>query len=107
MVSESVVNIIKAYLSELKNKGIFIDKTFLFGSYAKGTATNESDIDLMIVSSMFDDDEMRDRFIGKIWHATKISDFKIEPHAVGLQRFTEDDYSPIIVLVKQEGIEIN
>jgi len=107
LVNESIINTIREYLSELKNNGIFIEKTFLFGSCAKGTSTDQSDIDIMIVSPLFDDEETRDRLIGKVWHATKVSDFKIEPHAVGLQRFAEDDYSPIIALVKEEGIEIN
>lgn len=46
---EKLSNIINDYLSRLKNK-INIDQVILFGSYAKGTATELSDIDLLIVS---------------------------------------------------------
>lgn len=42
-------NIISEYLSKLKNK-IYIDKVILFGSYVNGTATELSDIDLLIIS---------------------------------------------------------
>ena len=41
-------NIISEYLSKLKNK-IYIDKVILFGSYVNGTATELSDIDLLII----------------------------------------------------------
>lgn len=37
----------------LKEKGLKIDKIVLFGSQAKGTATEESDVDIVIVSEAF------------------------------------------------------
>ena len=46
---EQVDQTIKDYLSKLKGK-IKIDKVILFGSYAKGTATELSDVDLLIIS---------------------------------------------------------
>ena len=42
--------ILNDYLSKLKAK-FKVDKAILYGSYAKGTATADSDIDLLIVSS--------------------------------------------------------
>lgn len=105
MVSKSVIETVQRYLSELRKYGVQIDKVFLFGSQARGTAGKESDIDVMLVSSLFDQDRMK--YIGKIWVATEVSNFKIEPHVVGLKRFLEDDYSPLIGIVKKEGIEIN
>ena len=44
--------VIKVYLKELKKK-IKPEKVILFGSYAKGTADRDSDIDLVIVSNDF------------------------------------------------------
>lgn len=37
----------------LKNEGLNISKIILFGSHASGTATEESDIDIVIVSKDF------------------------------------------------------
>jgi predicted nucleotidyltransferase len=42
--------IVNDYVTKLKEK-ITIDKVVLYGSYAKGLATEFSDIDLMIISS--------------------------------------------------------
>lgn len=47
------LNVIHAYLLLLKKKGIKVSKAILFGSYAKGTAKPESDIDIAIVSTQF------------------------------------------------------
>ena len=53
---EQLDQTIKDYLSRLKDK-IKIDKVILFGSYAKGTATEFSDIDLLIISKDLPPDE--------------------------------------------------
>ena len=50
MVDQNVITIVKDYLRLLAAEGIDIKKAILFGSYAKGTAKKESDIDLMLVS---------------------------------------------------------
>lgn len=98
------INIIRAYLKVLKQAGITIDKAFLYGSYASNEAKEDSDIDLLLVSSMFDTDD--DYILSKPWmYSTKI-DHRIEPLSIGLQRFTSDDTSPIIEIVRQTGIEI-
>jgi predicted nucleotidyltransferase len=47
-----VDSLIKAFAAELK-KEIPIDKIFLFGSYAKGSAAPDSDIDIIVVSPFF------------------------------------------------------
>ncbi|MBI5731403.1 MAG: nucleotidyltransferase domain-containing protein [Ignavibacteriales bacterium] len=105
MALTEVIDLVKNYINELNKDGITIDKAFVFGSHAEGIARPDSDIDVMLVSKLFDDDKMK--YISKIWHMTKISGFKIEPVAIGLKRFLEDDYSPLIGIVKKEGIEIN
>ena len=54
MPDPKVINIIKEYLVELQQKGLNIKKAYLYGSQANGTATTESDIDLMLISPLFD-----------------------------------------------------
>ena len=41
-----------------------------------------------------------------IWLSKNRTDNKIEPVAVGEKRFIEDTISPLIEIVRQEGIEI-
>ena len=105
MSQTDAINIIRAYLLVLKQAGITIDKAFLYGSYARNEANIESDIDVLLVSSQFDTDD--DYVLSKPLLFTCKVDHRIEPLAVGLKRFTSDDVSPIIAVVKQTGIEIS
>jgi len=98
------INIVKAYLKVLKQAGITIDKAFLYGSHARNEANEDSDIDLMLVSKLFDTDD--DYVLSKPWIFTSKVDHRIEPISIGLIRFNSDDVSPIIELVRQTGIEI-
>ena len=47
---KQIVSFISIYL---KNQGIILNKLILFGSYAQGTSTKDSDVDLAIVSKEF------------------------------------------------------
>ena len=47
-----------------------------------------------------------DKLIGKTWRLTTKVDSRIEPFIVGTKRFLIDDYSPLLEIVRQEGIEI-
>lgn len=104
MSKAEVINIIRAYLNVLKQEGIVIEKAFLYGSYARDEASESSDIDLLLVSSLFDTDD--DYVLSKPWVYTTKVDHRIEPLAVGLKRFQTDNVSPILELVRQEGIEV-
>lgn len=104
MAKKQIIELLKRYISLLKSEGIVIEKAYLYGSYANETATNESDIDLLIVSKLFDDEN--DYLFGKIWALTKKINSKIEPYIVGFERFTKDDVSPLLQLVKKDGLEI-
>ncbi|HOT88227.1 MAG TPA: nucleotidyltransferase domain-containing protein [Bacteroidales bacterium] len=104
MSQKDAINIIRAYLQVLKNAGINIEKAYLYGSYATNVATPESDIDVLLVSSLFDTDD--DYILAKPWLFTGKVDYRIEPLAIGSKRFAIDDTSPIIELVRQTGIEV-
>ena len=104
MVNPKVLSIVKEYLDELAAKGIEIKKAFIYGSHASGTASAESDIDLMLISSLFDSET--DKYMPAIWLSKIRTENRIEPIAVGEKRFIEDDVSPIIEIVRQEGIEV-
>ncbi|MCK4695787.1 MAG: nucleotidyltransferase domain-containing protein [Candidatus Cloacimonetes bacterium] len=104
MVKRTIIEAIKRYIALLNEEGFFVEKTYLFGSYLNNTETADSDIDLLIVADRFD--ISNDYLIGKIWALTKKINSKIEPYVISSEKFYSDDSSPLIQLVKQEGLEI-
>ena len=76
----------------------------MFGSYSTNTATEASDIDVMIVSEKYD--ETDDEAVGKIWKLTRMVSTKIEPFLIGKNKFISDDNSPLIEQIKRQGIEL-
>ncbi len=102
MANREIVDILKKYILVLRSEGINIDKAYLYGSYLSNTATDESDIDILIVT-----DNEDDYLIGKIWSLTRKVNSKIEPYLVGKRRFISNNDSPLIDLVKRTGIEIS
>ena len=105
MVDRKIIEKTSNYIQYLIDNGININKAFLYGSYARGEENIESDIDIMIISKEFDN--YNDKQIGKLWRITKNFDYKIEPFIVGYNKFDKDDISPIIQVVKNDGIEIS
>ena len=56
-----IKRIINDYKLALKSLGITVQKTILFGSFARGNARKDSDIDLIIVSEDFKKMNLRQR----------------------------------------------
>jgi predicted nucleotidyltransferase len=104
MVQRDAINIVKQYIKNLNAGGIIIQFAYLYGSYARNEATIESDIDVLLVSDVFDTTD--DLILSKPWSPKFRNDFRIEPIAIGTKRFETDDISPIIEIAKQEGIRI-
>jgi predicted nucleotidyltransferase len=102
MAQAEVIEILKTYLRILKSEGIQIEKAFLYGSYLTGTATEESDIDLMLITEKANDDNLA----GMIWNITGKVNTKIEPFLVSSKHFYSDDNSPLVDLVRSTGLEI-
>lgn len=46
----------QAFVNQLQKSGISFSKALLFGSWAKGKATNDSDIDICVISDKFGKD---------------------------------------------------
>lgn len=104
MSQKNIIDIVNSYVNVLKKAGIPIEKVFLYGSYARNEANDESDIDLLLISKIFDTNN--DYILSKPWLYTTEIDHRIEPLAVGTKRFETDDVSPILEIVRREGIEI-
>lgn len=45
---------ITSYIKVLEAKGIHLEKAILFGSYARGTQREDSDVDLVIISEFIE-----------------------------------------------------
>jgi len=88
----------------LRINGIEINKAILYGSYARNEAKPESDIDVMLISKMFDTDN--DYILSKPWLYSTDIDHRIEPYSVGLKKYESGDFSPILDVISLEGIEI-
>ena len=105
MLQQDALNIARQYVTNLNNAGIEIYKAYLFGSYARNQAREDSDIDILLVSDAFDTDD--DAVLSKPWSPKFRKDYRIEPIAIGKRRFQTDENSIILDVVRKEGVEID
>jgi len=80
---------------------MLIEEVYLFGSYAKGTPREHSDIDVAFVVSRFEGDFFK--VIPPIWKLRRQVDFRIEPHIVA----RDTDYAGFIDEIHRTGIEVH
>jgi hypothetical protein len=59
----------------------------------------------MVISPVFD--IHNDKIKAKAWLLSEKVDVRIEPYTVGVKKFFSDDISPLLQIVKKEGLEIN
>lgn len=104
MADQKIIALLKRYLALLEAEGISVEKAFLYGSYSLNTATENSDIDLMLVTNNKDAND--DLIVGRIWSLTRKVNPRIEPFLISSERFSQNIDSPLVELVKQKGIEI-
>ena len=104
MATNEVIELLKKYILLLNSEGISVYKAYLFGSYSTNTASEMSDIDVMIVSDNYD--ETDDEAAGKMWKLTLDINTKIEPFLIGLNKFNNDSSSPLVNMIKSTGIDI-
>ena len=102
MLEQSVLKSVQNYLAAVAANGISVERGVVFGSQATGHAREWSDIDLLVVSSQFD--EMKDRSgINLLWRLAARIDSRIEPIPCGSRQWREDDSSAIIEIARREG----
>lgn len=105
MASQQIIDKVRVYRRKLQEEGIPVNEMYLFGSFATGLETDESDIDVMIVTDL--ESAGDDWKVGKMWRLTKFADTRIEPFVIDQARFQEDNISPVIRAVKREGVMIH
>ena len=105
MVERAVLDTVRRYLDAVRAEGISVERAIVFGSQVKGTATEWSDIDLVVVSPAFDGPSS-DRAVDLLWRARVATRGHVEPIGCGVRRWEEDDGSPLLAIVRKEGVEV-
>ncbi len=105
MAEEAIVKTIQNYLRSLAIQNIPIKFGVLFGSQARYAGHADSDIDVIIVSTLFDRDKSLDKRL-ELWRIAARVDSRIEPIACGLKQWGEDAASTIIEIARREGMII-
>jgi uncharacterized protein len=59
--TQEINRVIKKFKEELQKYGIQPEEIILYGSYAKGNAREDSDIDLVVISRDFENMNLRER----------------------------------------------
>lgn len=99
MVDREIIEIIKNYKSLLENL-YTLDKIYLFGSYAKDRARDDSDIDLAIFLNETINYEME----LELMKLRRKIDLRIEPHVFSSSDLL--DKTPFVEEISANGIEI-
>lgn len=100
-INQDIIDSVNKFIEEIKKK-YNITAIILFGSYAKGTETEDSDIDIAVISDDFDDIyDCMAVLMGMTWDI----DARIEPHPI-----TAEDYekvaNPFVKEVIDTGIKV-
>ena len=100
---EDIINKVNAYQIIVRQSDfpMPIEAVYLFGSYAKGTANKDSDIDVALVVNSFKGDYFD--VIPPIWLLREKVDFRIEPHVIA----RDTDYAGFLNEIQKTGILIN
>lgn len=93
----------KKFVDTLAKRGTQIDSAYIFGSYAKGIATTDSDIDICIISPNFSGDLVKERM--NLESISRQIDEKIEPHPMSSLDFAEK-YNQLAHEIKTTGVQI-
>ena len=94
---------IDKFAQMIEQQGISVSKVILFGSYAKGKANADSDIDIAIVSTQFGHDTAEEMMmLRKI--ALKV-DSHIEPVPLCPEDL-DDHFSMLAQEIKRHGIDV-
>lgn len=103
-ISKELLDVINDYVSKL-SKEIKVDKVILFGSYAKGTNKEDSDIDLAIFSEAFSE---MDRVEGMTFLLMRTFGLGIDlqPQPFTLSDLRDED-NWLAKEVERTGIELN
>ena len=102
MVAQSTaIATAKAFIRECKKSGLELDKAFLFGSFAKNTQHDGSDIDVLLVSKKFSGNRIKDL---DLYSSVNIKYPQVEIHPCSAKKFQSP--SDFLNEILSESIEL-
>ena len=104
MAKKPVIGVIKKFASALTEKGIRVDKIILYGSYARGKARPDSDIDVAVISRDFGKDRTDEGML--LFRIAGEVDARIEPVPISLESYKNDTWVPLIYEIRTKGKEL-
>jgi predicted nucleotidyltransferase len=100
---ETINKAIRGYVADVKN-AMPIDRVFLFGSHAKGNATEQSDIDLCFFSQSFENLPPIDIMTRLFRLTRKYKGIDIEPRGFPSSELENDN--PFVKEILRTGREV-
>lgn len=104
MGKSQVIKTIKKFMRALKHEGISVERVILYGSYAKGKARADSDIDVAVVSKDFGKDRVEEGM--SLFRIAGGIDSRIEPVPFSLKQYENDTWVPLIYEIRKYGVEL-
>lgn len=99
-IDVDTINIVNKYINEISKKFI-IKEVYIFGSYAKGTNNEDSDIDVaVILESNIDTIDL----MIELMMLTQNIDLRIEPHPIKINDFKQGN--PFVDEIKNTGLKV-
>ena len=100
-IDKQIIKVVQAYINEVK-KHYRINIAYLFGSYAKGTQHEDSDIDIAVISN-----DIRNSYtdLVKMMKFRRNIDLRIEPHPIKTEDYNNNSM-PIISEIIKTGIPV-
>lgn len=100
MAEKEIINTCEMYIQSVSHK-YAISRAFMFGSYAKGTNNEDSDIDIAIILKKIEDPFQIQLELMKL---RRSFDIRIEPHPISEKDFNISN--PFANEILTSGIEI-
>ena len=101
-ISPRIKRHIDRYIEQVNDKmHVTVHTAILFGSWATGRHTEDSDIDIGIVSEEFGADPVTET--QQLLKLTRFVDARIEPLAISRSDF-ENDATPLVCEMKKNGL---
>ncbi len=95
--------IVQKYAAKLKEENFPFLEIYLFGSYSKNSAHEDSDIDIAVISDKINMNGGKNRL--RLWSMKRQVDSRIEPHGFTSKEF-ENWNNPLVYEIRTTGIRI-
>ncbi len=103
-LTPNIRQLVQKYIATLESEGIPVKEAYIFGSFATGKASRDSDVDLAVISPKFGKDRQRERAL--LLKKRAAEELIIEPHPFSEQEFGKPHYYPLVAEIKKHAIKI-